>query len=92
VLRIKELRILNLEDVTESQTDSSGFPTFCRLGGEGLGWGDGSVPDGVSGWVLCRLAGEMGSFGKKRIGGGLGGPRVGPGGESGFAAGCGSFG
>ena len=37
---------LNLGNVPESQTDSSGFPTFYRLEGEGLGCGDGFV----AGW------------------------------------------
>jgi hypothetical protein len=56
---------LNLGNVPESQTDSSGFPTFAAEDGEGLGWGAGFAPDDVSGWILCRLAGKMGSFGKK---------------------------
>ena len=56
---------LNLGNVPESQTDSSGFPTFPAQDREGLGWGDGFVPDGISGCVLCQSAEKMGSFGKK---------------------------
>jgi hypothetical protein len=57
---------LNLGNVPESQTDSSGFPTLAARDREGSGWADGFVPDGVrvSGWILCRLGGKMGSFGK----------------------------
>ena len=58
----KRVTHLNSGNVPESQTDSSGFPTFAGPEGEGLGWGNGFVPDGVSGCVLCRLAGKMGSF------------------------------
>ena len=58
---------LNLGNVPESQTDSSGFPTFPAPEGEGLGWGDGFVIGGVSGCFLCKLSGKMGSFGKKWI-------------------------
>ena len=63
--RDKGVTHLNLGNVPESQTDSSGFPTFARPGGEGLVGVTGSWLDGVSGLFLCRLAGKMGSFGKR---------------------------
>src|ERR1017187_5860241 len=55
----------NLRNVPESQTDASGFPTFPRPEGEDWVGVTGSWLDGVSGCVLCRLAGKMGSFGKR---------------------------
>jgi hypothetical protein len=57
----KGVKCPDLGNVTESQTDSSGFPAGV---GMGLGWGGGFAPDGVSGWVLFGLAGKMGSSGK----------------------------
>ena len=77
--RNKGVTHLNLGNVPESQTDSSGFPTFTGPEREGLGWRDGFVPDGVSGWILCRLAGKMGSFGKSEFEAVLGGSMVGTG-------------
>src|SRR5450631_1205074 len=63
--RNKGVAHLNLRNVPESQTDSSGFPTFYRLGGEGVDWGNGFVAGWCKWFFLCRLAGKMGSFGKK---------------------------
>ena|ERR1035438_5577766 len=81
MLIIKELYILIRETCWNRRRIRLDFLRLGRQVGRGLGWGDEFAPDGISGWCLCRLAGKMGSFGKKvglrRIGGG---PRVGTGG------------
>ena len=67
MLGIKELHILIWETCRNRRRIRLDFLRFLGRKGRGLGWGDGFVPDGVSGWILCRLAGKMGSFGKKWI-------------------------